>query len=327
MILAKLPLHLQDRWNQNTLLLRRRDSREPTFIDLANFVEDEITLVSDPLYSREAVSQYLEKRPTRQGHREDRRKFHAMATKTNNSSEGLQKGNKMSSKRTCSMCVEKHDIEDCKYYLQQTLEERSKLIFKKKLCYGCFQEVKKNHNAKNCSKRRLCKVCSGKHPTTLHGYIRKKFDKTQSQCNSEASEERKDGEVAACASLNTGMEVIRMCVAPVNVRHGDSGETLKTYSLLDSCSQGTFILERLPKMFGIKGRITSITIKTLNGEVTYKSSVISGMKVANSRDRSEDWLELSNTYTKKYLPVDKKDVATPSKLKMRISRKNLGRDQ
>ena len=67
MILAKLPLNLQDRWNRNTLLLRRNDSREPTLIDLANFVEDEMTLVNDPLYSREAVSQYLEKGPTRQG--------------------------------------------------------------------------------------------------------------------------------------------------------------------------------------------------------------------------------------------------------------------
>ena len=44
MILAKLPLHLQDRWNRNTLLLRRRDSRQTTLIDLANFVEDEVTL-------------------------------------------------------------------------------------------------------------------------------------------------------------------------------------------------------------------------------------------------------------------------------------------
>ena len=51
----------QDRWNQNTLFLRRRDSREPTLIDLANFVEDKMTLVNDPPYSREPVSQYLEK--------------------------------------------------------------------------------------------------------------------------------------------------------------------------------------------------------------------------------------------------------------------------
>ena len=124
-------------------MLRRRDSREPTLIDLANFVEDEMTVVNDPLYSREVVSQYLWKGPTRQG---DRRKSHTIVTKTDNSSENTQKGNTMSSERTCPVCGQKHDIEDCKNYLQQILE---KLIFKKKLCYGCFQEIKKDHNAKS----------------------------------------------------------------------------------------------------------------------------------------------------------------------------------
>ena len=133
-----------------------------------------------------------------------------MVTKTENLSEGLQKGNRMSNERTCPVSCEKHDIEDCKYYLQQTLEERSKLIFKKKLCYGYFQEIKKDHNAKNCSRKRFCKVCNGKHPITLHGYVRKKVDNTQHQCNSEESKERTDGKVAACASLNTGMKVISM---------------------------------------------------------------------------------------------------------------------
>ena len=61
MILYKLPVHLQDRWNRNTLKMRRMHSREPRLFDLANFVEDEMTLVSDPLYSRDAVSQYTEK--------------------------------------------------------------------------------------------------------------------------------------------------------------------------------------------------------------------------------------------------------------------------
>ena len=75
-------------------------------------------------------------------------------------------------------------------------------------------------------------MCSGKHPTTLHGYVRKKVDNNQHQCNSEANEERNDGEIAACASLNTGMDVISMYVVPVKLRHGDSGETLKTYALL-----------------------------------------------------------------------------------------------
>ena len=84
---------------------------------------------------------------------------------------------------------------------------------------------------------------------------------------------------------------------------------------MDGCSQGTFILERLSKRFGIKGRRTSITMKTVNGEVTDNSSVISGLKVASSRNSSKDWPELPGTYTKKYLPIGKEDIATPSKLK------------
>ena len=61
MILPKLPVHLQDRWKRNTLKMRRMHSREPQLFDLANFAGDEMTLVSDPLYSRDAVSHYMEK--------------------------------------------------------------------------------------------------------------------------------------------------------------------------------------------------------------------------------------------------------------------------
>ena len=60
----------------NTLLLKRKDSREPTLINLANFVEDEMTPVNNPLHSREAVSQYPDKGPMREGQRGDTRKFH-----------------------------------------------------------------------------------------------------------------------------------------------------------------------------------------------------------------------------------------------------------
>ena len=35
--------------------------REPGLTDLTNFIEDEIVLVNDPLFSRGAVSQYEEK--------------------------------------------------------------------------------------------------------------------------------------------------------------------------------------------------------------------------------------------------------------------------
>ena len=90
---------------------------------------------------------------------------------------------------------------------------------------------------------------------------------------------------------------------------------MQTHGLLDSCSQGTFILETLINNLGVKGQRTSITIKTLNGEVTNKTMVVKGLRVISGNGDSHDWFELQDTYTKKYLPVDKEDVARPSKLK------------
>ena len=62
MILSKVPGHLQDRWNRNALeIVKRTETREPGLLDLTSFVEDEMILVNDPLFSKEAVCQYDEK--------------------------------------------------------------------------------------------------------------------------------------------------------------------------------------------------------------------------------------------------------------------------
>ena len=72
MVLSKLPLHLQDRWNRNTLQLRRKYSKEPQLKGLTNFVEDEMTLLNDPLYSCDAASQHVQ-RAARYSEKRERR--------------------------------------------------------------------------------------------------------------------------------------------------------------------------------------------------------------------------------------------------------------
>ena len=74
-------------------------------------------------------------------------------------------------------------------------------------------------------------------------------------------------------------------------------------------------METLINNLGVKGQRTSITIKIINGEVTNKAVVVKRLRVSSGNGDSHDWLELPDTYTKKYLPVGKEDVATPSKLK------------
>ena len=43
-------------------------------------------------------------------------------------------------RRALALFNENHDIEDCTYYLQQTMEKISKFLFKNKLCYGWVLE-------------------------------------------------------------------------------------------------------------------------------------------------------------------------------------------
>ena len=174
-----------------------------------------------------------------------------------------------------------------------------------------MKTVTKKHNAKTCSSRRSGKVCNGRIVTTFHGYLSKK---TAINSDKGLTDDGKN-EGVKCASVNTGTDVISVCVAPIKVQYGNSDKVLETHALLDSCSQGTIILETLINNLGVKGQRTSITLTTLSGKIAYKAMVVKELRVTSGNDDSHDWLELPDAYTKKNLPVDKEDVATPSKLK------------
>ena len=45
-----------------------------------------------------------------------------------------------------------------------------------------------------------------------------------------------------------------MCLVPVKVKKKDSINEVQTHALLDSCSQGTYILGKLVKAVGPSGR-------------------------------------------------------------------------
>ena len=62
MVLSKLPGQLRDWWNREVYSIRAKHSREPEFKDLINYVDKETTLVSNPLFSKIVVEQYLDKR-------------------------------------------------------------------------------------------------------------------------------------------------------------------------------------------------------------------------------------------------------------------------
>ena len=108
-----------------------------------------------------------------------------------------------------------------------------------------------------------------------------------------------------------------MCVVPVMVRHKFSNRVVKTYAMLDTCSQATFAKEKLSSGLGIQGRKTSITVTTMNGEVTQSSEPLEDLEVAQALNGEAErvWVKLTCTYTQENLSVDSNKVATIDKIK------------
>ena len=168
-----------------------------------------MTLVNDPLFSRKAVGQYEDKplKPHKS------KKIQSYATKETS-------GNEKRETSKCPICEGQHDIEECTTILEKPVEDRSKTIYKKRLCYGYLQGISKEHNAKSCPNRKQYKVCNGQHPAILHGVKieKNKLKKGTDEVAATLATAKSQDEVK-CASINTGSNVISMCtVVPVKIK-------------------------------------------------------------------------------------------------------------
>ena len=61
MLTSKLPHGIMERWNREVLKIRRQQHQEPNLEDLTKYAEGEAILMSDTLFSRQALSEYLSK--------------------------------------------------------------------------------------------------------------------------------------------------------------------------------------------------------------------------------------------------------------------------
>ena len=175
------------------------------------------------------------------------------------------------------------------------------------------------HNAKNCTNRKVCKVCNGKHPTTLHGLVLRK-DNSQKMSEKQNIEEMLENQNESgnhkdltCASVNMGSQVISMSVVPVKLVHENSNKVITTHALLDNFSQGRFVMKSIVDTMGIDG--TPITIKTMNDNVTNTSVAVEGLKVcAAAASGKNRWVKIPKAFSRDELQVDAEDIATPEKI-------------
>ena len=72
------------------------------------------------------------------------------------------------------MCKKNYNIDNCKNFLELSVDERSRHLAKNKLSFGRYDPITSNHSVKTCTKRIVCRECQNCHPTALSGYQYKK---------------------------------------------------------------------------------------------------------------------------------------------------------
>ena len=169
------------------------------------------------------------------------------------------------------------------------MDDRSKFLATKKLCHSCLKSIK-THSARTCNRAQTSKVCVKNHPTSLQ---KKKSSQRQGQDGSKnPSNESPQEQIVkinmtacdesiTCAFTSMKHQVISMCVVPVIITHMDSPKEIVIHAILDSCSQGTFVVEDLAEVLGIKGIETLVVVKTLTRDSKIKSTLVDGLVVPN----------------------------------------------
>ena len=188
----------------------------------------------------------------------------------------------------CLVCEEKHDLDNCKQFNNMLVDERSKILRRKRLCYGCYLPVSAEHTAKTCKKRRICKICTMLHPTGLHGYVPRwkgggAAGNSKDGGNDTVRTNFAEMDVKS-APANMVSKIISMCVVPIKVTNAKTKREVSPFAMPDNCSKGCFIKNSIRERLGASGRKTEIIIKTLNGDQEVASTVISGLKVASDME-------------------------------------------
>ena len=161
MVLSKLQGGTRDKWSKRILLIRRKQGKKPELSDLIQFVNDENLIGNDPVFFKEAVEQYIDKKT----------KSRRVATYVSGSKEKFVD---LPLRIPCVNCGENHQLDGCLKFMDIALKDRINFLSKKKYCFGYLQPMKPQHNVKTCDKRLNCRTCSAGHPTAMHGYVPKR---------------------------------------------------------------------------------------------------------------------------------------------------------
>ena len=218
-MVCKFSPSLHDKWIEFLFDLRR-DGGSVVYSDLCYFIENESDAANDPVFGIQALQRHV-------SDHDSSSTTHEACVRSDQESFEIV---------TCVYCSGLHDLDSCDSFVQLCVEDRRRFVYAKRLCFACYGV---GHISKQCSNRRMCRVCHKRHPTALHvnkvscigvqTEVPKSADvQTEPRDHLESSA---DGQVAA-SSLNGGDVCVKRVISQQDVRGGFLYKVFEYLSLL-----------------------------------------------------------------------------------------------
>ena len=118
-----------------------------------------------------------------------------------------------------------------------TLSARRMYLQQNRRCFACFGH---NHLSKDCRKKRQCKTCGRKHPSSLHdpnfGRFINNTQESATSSESNAADITVETSSSAMVQSEDSSSIVLQPIVPVKVRQAGSNRVTDTYALLDNGS-------------------------------------------------------------------------------------------
>ena len=114
MLLSKLLGKIRGKWVRPVMDVRTKEHIERTLGDFIQLIHKETVLVNDPLFSREAVDQYTDKKSSKQDN--SKKRINTFATHSKSDKE--EKRDIQAKDPFCDACNEDHLLDSCMVFME-----------------------------------------------------------------------------------------------------------------------------------------------------------------------------------------------------------------
>ena len=214
---------------------------------------------------------------------------------------------KQEKEKWCLHCKRNsHYIYDCRTFSNKTTKEKKEFIMQQGLCYGCLD---RGHMSNNCHQGRTCGKCKYKHPTSLHGIFKERYEEKKNNKEFKPKLETQAAATLNTSSTNSDTETYTM-VLPVYVSSSsDSANEILVYAQLDTQSNTTLILEDVANELKMTvSKPASLQLTTMSSTTLVKCTQYEGLQIRGLH--SSTVIPLPTSFGRTEIPGDVTQIPT-----------------